>query len=129
MHSLSTQEIIQLQVGDSIAISNRHGKYIITTVKRISPTGQITTEEGRRFTRYGNEIGSREQLWSIAHAEEFNASYDLGVQAKQLCYQVSCEAQRLAEPRNLRPLTLEQLAELHASLVELTGRFLPSGEV
>ena len=128
MQSLSTQEIIQLQVGDSIAYSSRHGKYIVTTVKRISPTGQITTEENRRFTRYGNEIGGRAQLCSIAHAEEFNTNYDLGVQAKNLIYKISCEAQRLAEPRNHRLLSLDQLTELHTSLVELTEQFLPTGE-
>ena len=128
MYSRATEEIVQLKVGDAIAHSNRHAKYILTTIKSISPTGQITTEEGRRFTRHGNQIGGREQLCSIAHAEEFNANYDLGVQAKNLCYKISCEAQRLAEPRSLRPLSIEQLTELHTSLVELTEQFLPNEE-
>lgn len=109
---LTKQEWIQsLQPGEEVVVLKwgyRSSEHIISTVKKITATGRITTENGYTFLPSGEEYGKKRDPWSIAAKLEMpTQEIRDGIKRKAVLAQV-----RSAKFEELSLETLEKILKL-----------------
>lgn len=112
-----------LKVGDEVGIGHRGRDYEFSKIAKVTASGQVTLENGMRFTAAAKEIGRSSSrygayLVEVEKAKSFQASIDKEKELSRRKY----EAIRTIEGFINRHQELELLEKAAAFVKELEGR-------